>query len=170
MKQPLPIWLLIYLQFTACLNCKNVTTLQDLSVEVEAITLVHCKLLPSEEQHEIFQNLTLKPVYWKEYKVKKTVDFVFFKKMGQTRPIFFFFWVFQTNSTIFTTNQCEKMACPSRIRCGIRTHDLSTMSRLPLPLDQGSRPCLFSLLGTCFMATKTLVYPYLIHRTRIFIA
>ena len=131
MKQPLPIWLLIYLQFTACLNCKNVTTLQDLSVEVEAITLVHCKLLPSEEQHEIFQNLTLKPVYWKEYKVKKTVDFVFFKKMGQTRPIFFFFWVFQTNSTIFTTNQCEKMACPSRIRC---------RDSNPRPLDHESSP------------------------------
>jgi hypothetical protein len=46
------------------------------SVEVEAITLVHCRLLPSEEQHEIFQNLTLKPVYWKEYKVKKKARFV----------------------------------------------------------------------------------------------
>jgi hypothetical protein len=49
--------------------------LQEVSVEVEAITLVHCKLLPGEEQHELFQNLTLKPVYWKECRVRKKVPF-----------------------------------------------------------------------------------------------
>ena len=60
-----------------CLSFKiNYSTFlfQDLSIEVEAITLVNCKLLPSEEQHEIFQNLNLKPVYWKEFKVKKTAS------------------------------------------------------------------------------------------------
>ena len=49
------------------------TSDQDCSVEAEAITLVHCKLLLAEEQHEIFQNLKLKPVYWKEFRVRKKV-------------------------------------------------------------------------------------------------
>ena len=34
--------------------------------------------------------------------------------MGQPRPLFIYFWSFQTNNnTILTTNQCEK--CPSSI-------------------------------------------------------
>ena len=33
----------------------------------------------------------------------------FIKKMAQPRPFFVYFWSFQTNNTIFTTNQCEKM-------------------------------------------------------------
>lgn len=40
-------------------------------MEGEAITLVHCKLLPTEEQHEKFQNLVLKPVFWREMRVRK---------------------------------------------------------------------------------------------------
>ena len=35
--------------------------------------------------------------------------------MGQSRPLFVYFQSFQTNNTIFTTNQCEKMSCPSSI-------------------------------------------------------
>ena len=35
---------------------------------------------------------------------------------GPTRPFFVYFWSFQTNSTIFTTNQCEKMSWPSSIQ------------------------------------------------------
>ena len=46
-------------------------------------------------------------------------------------PGYFFvnFSSFQTNNTIFTTNQCEKMSWP--YGAGIRTHNLSNMSRLP---------------------------------------
>ena len=42
---------------------------------------------------------------------------VFFKKMGQHRPLFRLFAVFSNKQykTIFTTNQCEKMSCPSSI-------------------------------------------------------
>ena len=31
-------------------------------------------------------------------------------KMGQPRPLFVYFWSFQANVTIFTTNQCKKMS------------------------------------------------------------
>ena len=36
--------------------------------------------------------------------------------MGQPGLFFVYFWSFQTNNTIFTTNQCEKMSYPSSIR------------------------------------------------------
>ena len=39
-------------------------------VEVEAVSLVHCKLTKSEEPHEMFKNLVLKPVYWRELKMR----------------------------------------------------------------------------------------------------
>ena len=40
-----------------------------------------------------------------------------YKKLGRPRPLFVYFWSFQTNSiTIFTTDQCEKMSCPSSIQ------------------------------------------------------
>ena len=35
--------------------------------------------------------------------------------MGQHRPLFRLFFSFQSHTTIFTTNQCEK--CPSSIQC-----------------------------------------------------
>ena len=35
--------------------------------------------------------------------------------MGQPRSLFVYFRPFQTNNTIFKTNQCEKMSCPSSI-------------------------------------------------------
>ena len=36
--------------------------------------------------------------------------------MGQPRPFFVYFWSFQTNYTLFTANQCEKMSkCPSSV-------------------------------------------------------
>ena len=44
----------------------------------------------------------------------RKMEIVFFKKTGQLRPLFVYFWSFQTNNTIFATNQCEK--CPSSIR------------------------------------------------------
>ena len=44
---------------------------QSRDFEAECATLVHCKLLQSEEGHESFKNLTLRPVYWKEFKVRK---------------------------------------------------------------------------------------------------
>ena len=36
--------------------------------------------------------------------------------MGQPRPLFVYCRSFQTNNSIFTTNECEKMSCPSSIR------------------------------------------------------
>ena len=51
--------------------------------------------------------------------------------MGQPRPLFRLFSVFSTNNTIFTTNQCEKMSCPS----SIRRRDSN-----PRPLDHESPP------------------------------
>ena len=42
---------------------------------------------------------------------------VLFLKMGQPQPFFVYFWSFQSNNTILTTNQFEKMSCPSSIRC-----------------------------------------------------
>ena len=46
------------------------------------------------------------------------VTLLFFKKMDQPRSPFVYFRSFQTNIiTIFTTDQCEKMSCPSSIWC-----------------------------------------------------
>ena len=44
---------------------------QSRDFEAECATLIHCKLLKAEEGHESFKNLTLRPVYWKECKVRK---------------------------------------------------------------------------------------------------
>ena len=44
---------------------------QSRGFEAECATLVHCKLLKSEEDHESFRNLTVRPVYWKECKVRR---------------------------------------------------------------------------------------------------
>ena len=45
---------------------------QDFMIEAEAISLVNCKLLKSEEEHEQFDNLILKPVYWSELKLRQS--------------------------------------------------------------------------------------------------
>ena len=51
--------------------------------------------------------------------------------MGQPRPLFVYFWSFQTNIiTIFTTNKCEK--CPSSIQC--RDSNPRPPEREPLPI------------------------------------
>ena len=36
------------------------------------MTLVHCKLLKSEEIRDSFKNLKLAPVYWREFRVRKS--------------------------------------------------------------------------------------------------
>ena len=41
---------------------------------------------------------------------------IFLKKWATPGLFFVYFRSFQTNNTIFTTNQCEKTSCPSRIR------------------------------------------------------
>ena len=49
------------------------TSDQDTMIEAEAVTLVHCRLLKKEEEQrgERFKNLKLKPVYWREFRVKR---------------------------------------------------------------------------------------------------
>ena len=42
--------------------------------EAECVTLIYAKLLNSEEGHESFKNLNIKPVYWKEMKVRGKKD------------------------------------------------------------------------------------------------
>ena len=42
---------------------------QDFMVEAEAVTMVHCKLNRGED--EVFQNLVLKPVFWREFKMRQ---------------------------------------------------------------------------------------------------
>ena len=52
--------------------------------------------------------------------------------MGQPWPLFLsYLRSFQSNDTIFTANQCEKMSCPS----SIQLEDLN-----PLPLEHESPP------------------------------
>ena len=55
----------------------------------------------------------------------------FFKKWANLGLFFVYFRYFQTNNTIFTTNQCEKMSCPS----SIWRQDLNNQ-----PLKQQSSP------------------------------
>ena len=46
-----------------------------------------------------------------------SVSLSFFFKNGPSPASFLFiFGLFQTNNSIFTTNQCEKLSCPSSIR------------------------------------------------------
>ena len=56
---------------------------------------------------------------------------MFFFKLGQPRPLFVYFRSFQTNNTIFTTNQCKKCHFHPVSGAGIRTHDLWNVSLLP---------------------------------------
>ena len=59
--------------------------------------------------------------------------------MGQTVFFFVYFRSFQANiNTTFTANQCEKWPFHPVYGAGIRTHNLSIMSHLRWPLDQGS--------------------------------
>ena len=45
-------------------------------------------------------------------------DQLHFFILGQPRPLFYLFSSFQTHIiTIFTTNKCEKLSCPSSIQC-----------------------------------------------------
>ena len=51
--------------------------------------------------------------------------------MGQPGLFFVYFQSFQTNNIIFTTNQCEKMSCPSSLR---------RLDSNPQPLERESPP------------------------------
>ena len=69
-------------------------------------------------------------------------NFSLFKKWAVPASFSFIFGLFQTNNTMFTTNQCEKISCPS----SIRRRDSS-----PQPLEHESppittRPLVFSLI------------------------
>ena len=71
----------------------------------------------------------LKNLYLKLMKIKKKrwgwpiknklaiIKPTFLYKWANPGLFFFSFQSFQTNNTIFTTNQCEKMSCPSSIQC-----------------------------------------------------
>ena len=54
---------------------------------------------------------------------------IFLKNWANPGLFFVYFWSFQTNNTIFTTNQCEK--CPSSIR---------RWDSNPRPLERESTP------------------------------
>ena len=58
--------------------------------------------------------------------------------MGQPRPLINSFLVFSNKQYIFISNQCEKYQFHPVYGAGIQTHNLTNMSPLPLPLDQGS--------------------------------
>ena len=55
----------------------------------------------------------------------------FLKKCANPGLFFIYFWSFQRNKTIFATNECEKMSCPSSI---CRRH------LNPRPLEHESSP------------------------------
>ena len=61
-----------------------------------------------------------------------------FFKWANPGLFFVYFWSFQTKNSIFITNQLLKNVYPV-YNAGIWTHDLSNMSRHPLPLDQGTK-------------------------------
>ena len=65
-------------------------------------------------------------------KVCNILEWHFFKKKWANPGLFFvYFWSFQTNNIIFTTNQCEKCHVHSVYGAGIQTHDFWNMSLLP---------------------------------------
>ena len=54
-------------------------------------------------------------LFWSHCSRPFPLSWIFFKK-GQPSLFSNYFRSFQTNNKIFTTNQCEKMSCPSSIR------------------------------------------------------
>ena len=82
---------------------------------------------------------------------------LFFFKWANPGPFFFYFRSFQTNiTTIFTTNICGKNVHPV-YGAGIRTHDLRNVSLFPLPLDQGSRPKIRTIVWNYFFVALLFV-------------
>ena len=59
------------------------------------------------------------------------VFLIIFKNWANPGLFFVYFRSFQTNNTIFTTNECEKCHVHPVSGAGIRTHDLWNVSLLP---------------------------------------
>ena len=73
----------------------------------------------------------------------------FFKKCANPGLFFNYFWSFQTNIvTIFTTNQCEKMSCPSIILCQDLNPQPSVHEPPPITTIPGLLPSFLAILST----------------------
>ena len=64
------------------------------------------------DESNVRLNITIQ-LFHEEIERKYIVFFL--KKWANPGHFFIYFRSFQTNITIFTTNQCEKMSCPSSI-------------------------------------------------------
>ena len=71
----------------------------------------------------------IKMYYLNDFGIVSIHKFNIFKNMGQPRPLFVYFRCFETNNTIFTTNQCENIH--PVYGAGIWTHNLLNMSCHP---------------------------------------
>ena len=79
---------------------------------------------------------------------------VFFKKKLAILGLFFvYFRSFQTNNTILTTNQCEKMSCPSSIRHWDSNPRPLECESPPITTRPGLPPKDQELLRSCFLLT-----------------
>ena len=67
-----------------------------------------------------------------------------FKKWANPGLFFIYFRSFSDKEYNFYNKSLQKIPCPS----GMQTHNLLNMSRLPQPLDQGSRPMYLYSFGS----------------------
>ena len=69
---------------------------------------------PTNSMHkQLFEFMIQRATLTCHYFVRK----YFFKKWANPGLFFIYFWSFQTNINTIFTIQCEKMSCPSSIRC-----------------------------------------------------
>ena len=72
----------------------------------------------SEWRHTVSLAYPLHLTYKLEGRLNSRVmELSFLKKWAIPGLFLVIFGLFQSNNTIFITNQCEKMSCPSNIRC-----------------------------------------------------
>ena len=112
--------------------------------------LAHVKILTTQEPIPIIGSGRSQLISWC-HKLDRTVTHtVFLKKWANPGLFFIYFRSFQTNNTIFTANQCEKMSCPSSIRC---------QDSNPQPFEHESppittRPGLLTSTKNCYLKYK----------------
>ena len=71
----------------------------------------------------------------------------FLKKWDKPGLFFIYFQSFQTNKTIFSTNQCVKISCPSSIRCRDSNQRPSEHESPPITTRPGLPPKLIKTLS-----------------------
>ena len=83
--------------------------------------------------------------------------FLFLLKWANPGLFFIFLQSLQKNNTIFTTNHCEKMSCPSSIQCRDSNPWPLEHESAPITTRPGLPPKFFILVIICFLHFLVLI-------------